>query len=247
MDLDQVMRMLKGKSEVKLVKFVSDKGPNSCEKCLAFHGRVFRADDPEKPELPIHPHCRCRYEELSESEAKVLNDAEHVHAVTVQSAPRKDETVTVRVDDSPGWGGIRISGINDMLGKLEKVYSPGSISRLIISNHGYTPGRFPMGNSDDLIYLSRIQERRLKRLLAPRATIDIRMCYSAEGKTGNMAAQKLANRLGCRIQGYMGPVSPYGTRPNFVKPDKNHPRDYLERFFPNHRPIIFEPVKTNLK
>ena len=70
MDLDQVMRMLKGKSEVKLVKFVSDKGPNSCEKCLAFHGKVFRADDPEKPELPIHPHCRCRYEELSESEVK---------------------------------------------------------------------------------------------------------------------------------------------------------------------------------
>ena len=54
MDFDQVMRMLKGKSEVKLVKFVSDKGPNSREKCLAFHGRVFRADDPEKPELPIH-------------------------------------------------------------------------------------------------------------------------------------------------------------------------------------------------
>ena len=70
MDFDQVMGMLKGKSEVKLVKFVSDKGPNSCEKCLAFHGKVFRADDPEKPELPIHPHCRCRYEELSESEVK---------------------------------------------------------------------------------------------------------------------------------------------------------------------------------
>ena len=74
MDLDQVMRMLKGKSEVKLVKFVSDKGPNSCEKCLAFHGRVFRADDPEKPELPIHPNCRCRYEELSESEVKERQD-----------------------------------------------------------------------------------------------------------------------------------------------------------------------------
>ena len=43
MDLDQVMGMLKGKSEVKLVKFVSDKGPNSCEKCLAFHGKVFRS------------------------------------------------------------------------------------------------------------------------------------------------------------------------------------------------------------
>lgn len=74
MDLDQVMGMLKGKSEVKLVKFVSDKGPNSCEKCLAFHGKVFRADDPEKPELPIHPHCRCRYEELSKSEVKERQD-----------------------------------------------------------------------------------------------------------------------------------------------------------------------------
>ena len=68
MELDQIMKMLKGKIEIKLVKFVSDKGPNSCEECLKHHGEIFQADDPDKPDLPIHPNCRCKYELMTQSE-----------------------------------------------------------------------------------------------------------------------------------------------------------------------------------
>ena len=68
MGIDQVMQMLNGKTEIKLVKFISDKGPNSCKECLKHHGEVFRADDSNKPELPIHPNCRCKYELLSQKD-----------------------------------------------------------------------------------------------------------------------------------------------------------------------------------
>ena len=68
MELDQIIQMLKGKTEIKLVKFISDKGPNSCEDCLKHHGEVFQLDDPNKPELPIHPYCRCKYELLTPKE-----------------------------------------------------------------------------------------------------------------------------------------------------------------------------------
>ena len=64
--------MLKKQTDVKLVKFISDKGPNSCKACLAHHGKVFRKDDPGNPKLPIHPNCRCRYEDLTQSEVAAL-------------------------------------------------------------------------------------------------------------------------------------------------------------------------------
>ena len=282
MELDQIMKMLKGKIEIKLVKFVSDKGPNSCEDCLKHHGEVFQLDDPEKPELPIHPNCRCKYELLTQDDIistqeteqdkqkKLLTDVSittnekelletikeyaKIHTEEAKTYPRvtanglsEFQSATVRVDDSPGIGGIRISGIDDMLDKLEKKFVPGSISILAISNHGTSPGRFPMGNSDDLIYLSAQQQRRLKKLLAPVAIIDLRMCYSSESSTGNKAAQKIADQLGVLVRGYEGPVSPYGTRANYVKPDGIHKKSYIERIFPDHRPKIFYPQKHYLK
>lgn len=74
MELDQIMKMLKGKTEIKLVKFISDKGPNSCEECLKHHGEIFQADDPDKPELPIHPNCRCKYELMTQAEVISYQD-----------------------------------------------------------------------------------------------------------------------------------------------------------------------------
>ena len=70
MDFDKIMSMLQRKTEPQLVRFVSDKGPNSCKACLEHHGKIFRADAADKPQLPIHPNCRCKYEEVKESDAK---------------------------------------------------------------------------------------------------------------------------------------------------------------------------------
>jgi len=64
--------MLEKESTVRLVRFISEKGTNSCKACLANDGKIFSVDDPQKPELPIHPNCRCRYEELSENEAEIF-------------------------------------------------------------------------------------------------------------------------------------------------------------------------------
>ena len=87
MELDQIIQMLKGKTEIKLVKFISDKGPGSCEECLKHHGEVFQLDDPNKPKLPIHPNCRCKYELLTPNEVvsyqgevqKINQAAEVIH------------------------------------------------------------------------------------------------------------------------------------------------------------------------
>ena len=70
MELDKIMQMLKSETEVKLVRFISDKGANSCKACLEHHGKIFRADAADKPKLPIHPSCRCKYEEIKKSDAK---------------------------------------------------------------------------------------------------------------------------------------------------------------------------------
>ena len=66
MDFGKIISMLQGKTEPQLVRFVSDKGPNSCKACLEHHGKIFKQDDPNKPQLPIHPNCRCRYEEVKD-------------------------------------------------------------------------------------------------------------------------------------------------------------------------------------
>jgi len=151
------------------------------------------------------------------------------------------KAVTVRIDDSPGWGGFRASGIDDMLNKLEETHPNGGIRALIISNHGGLEGSFPMGNGDDLNHISSTQVDRLKKLLSSNAIIDIRMCYSSGDKDGNEAAQKLANKIGVRILGYEGPVSPYGTRPGFIKIDKDRPGNYFQHIFPDNKPKIFYP------
>ena len=68
MELDQIMQLLKAKTEVKLLRFVSERGPNCCSACLALDGKVFQADDPDLPELPIHPNCRCKLVEQDSRE-----------------------------------------------------------------------------------------------------------------------------------------------------------------------------------
>ena len=75
-------KVLKGKTEINLVKFISDKGPTSCEECLKHHGEIFQTDDPDRPELPIHPNCRCKYEPLTQEE--VISYQEDVQKIKTQ-------------------------------------------------------------------------------------------------------------------------------------------------------------------
>lgn len=206
---------------------------SNCELCTAFHNRVFKLPEDREaiPQLPLHPNCKCK-------QIEIRDEAVYKKLTQVDSA-------TVRVDNSPGFGGIRISGIEDMLEKLEKKYPNGGIERLIISNHGNSPGYFPLGNNDDLKFIANNPKylECLKKLLAKDAMIDIRMCHAVEGKSGAQSAQKLADILGVKILGYEGPVSPFGTRPNYAKNDKEHYYGPFGARFPDNKPKIFLPQK----
>ena len=100
MGVDQVMQMLNGKNEIKLVKFISDKGPNSCKECLKHHGEIFRLDDPNKPELPIHPNCRCKYEPIDTSNkntAMLIGHRQIVENIVQNSDVAKNDAIEIAV------------------------------------------------------------------------------------------------------------------------------------------------------
>jgi hypothetical protein len=100
MGVDQVMQMLNGKTEIKLVKFISDKGPNSCKECLKHHGEIFRLDDPNKPELPIHPNCRCKYEPIDTSNkntAMLIGHRQIVENIVQNSDVAKNDAIEIAV------------------------------------------------------------------------------------------------------------------------------------------------------
>jgi hypothetical protein len=100
MGVDQVMQMLNGKTEIKLVKFISDKGPNSCKECLKHHGEIFRLDDPNKPELPIHPNCRCKYEPIDTSNkntAMLIGHRQIIENIVQNSDVAKNDAIEIAV------------------------------------------------------------------------------------------------------------------------------------------------------
>ena len=49
--------------------FIAEKKGNCCERCRRFDGKIFRDDDPAKPELPLHPHCRCSWRKATVQES----------------------------------------------------------------------------------------------------------------------------------------------------------------------------------
>ena len=62
MDFEKIISELEAAQKEKFVKFVADKGANSCQRCLQQNGKIYEENDAEKPVLPIHPHCHCYYE-----------------------------------------------------------------------------------------------------------------------------------------------------------------------------------------
>lgn len=65
-DADTVLsKMRQGQKEsVSLVMYVAEMGEKTCKVCQGYHGKIYSESDPEKPVIPIHPNCRCRYKKL---------------------------------------------------------------------------------------------------------------------------------------------------------------------------------------
>jgi len=74
MNIEAVIKALEDVAIEKMVRFVSSKGTNCCPKCLQYHGKIFKEDDPDKPTLPIHPHCQCKYEPVENPRLKKVKE-----------------------------------------------------------------------------------------------------------------------------------------------------------------------------
>ena len=61
MDLNELTQQLSDALLPKYWYFVAEKDGDCCEKCKRFDGKVFSDEDPAKPELPMHPNCRCKF------------------------------------------------------------------------------------------------------------------------------------------------------------------------------------------
>ena len=62
MDLEGLISKISEAAQPEYWRFVAENDGDCCEKCKRFDGKVFSDEDPAKPELPIHPNCRCTWE-----------------------------------------------------------------------------------------------------------------------------------------------------------------------------------------
>lgn len=64
--ISPAQRLLLGKNTAAKARprmqFVAS-GDNTCDECASYDGKVYDKDDPDAPELPIHPNCDCEYED----------------------------------------------------------------------------------------------------------------------------------------------------------------------------------------
>ena len=92
--MDEIQRMDHGYSRDRMIKvlYVADNGENACRECLDNDGKVFDIDDPGLPQLPIHPHCRCKYVLPTAPDEDVSEDVERHRIVkNLEAAGGLDE------------------------------------------------------------------------------------------------------------------------------------------------------------
>ena len=65
----------------KRVMYVADKGKNTCQECIRHDGKTFDIDDPGLPQLPVHPHCRCKYVSVTMPYKDICEDVERYRIV----------------------------------------------------------------------------------------------------------------------------------------------------------------------
>ena len=224
--------------------YVAEKSRTSCMKCQENHAKRFRYSDSSRPELPIHPNCKCKYVPLSEATAEMttmrsikmfVRGEPKYQSTSLREMYNMFEKGTFKIDtlganilskvDPYGYGlsqnGFSINSIENMLEILEQQCNPGTLGKLVIVGHGEGSGRFELG--DRLYRFDQMTEKQIERLynlLSPNAIIDLRFCYGIKDKHGEKVVQQLANKLRCKIRAYAGQVSQKGKRPDIVKDEE---------------------------
>lgn len=59
MDIKSLITQIWEDSQHNFFEFTAENDHKSCPVCKEFDGMIFRDDDPNLPELPLHPNCRC--------------------------------------------------------------------------------------------------------------------------------------------------------------------------------------------
>ena len=267
--MDHIQKKENSNFEKVAVRFIAENSSSkrgTCAKCQQYSGKIYflLPDGTHNgPRLPLHPNCRCHYQYLTAFELKEDPDKKKDSKSFWEKLAEElgipyfdtwmDNTVHMRVKDTPGafwplnfsFGDIEFNGFDDMISKLKENCSSRKIDKLIISGHGYRKGDYPLGNDDDLSKLRDFQINKLKQFLHPDSIVDLRMCFSSGGEKGEESAQRLANRLNCKVIGYGGKINYYGGPGIYQKDEPNRPSRYGLYFYDRKAKIFFPRLERN--
>ena len=59
MSNEKIMTMLQEKSQTEYFCFVAEDDEKCCDACKNHNNEIFQENDPDMPQLPIHPNCLC--------------------------------------------------------------------------------------------------------------------------------------------------------------------------------------------
>lgn len=59
MDMKELIRKIWEDAQHDFLEFTAEADHKCCPVCKEFDGMIFRDDDPNLPQLPLHPNCRC--------------------------------------------------------------------------------------------------------------------------------------------------------------------------------------------
>lgn len=76
MDIVRLTQLIDDSSKKEMVRFVSESGPHTCAECSDNDGKLFHIDDPDLPQLPMHPNCRCKYVSADDPQQDVTAQVE---------------------------------------------------------------------------------------------------------------------------------------------------------------------------
>ena len=83
MDLEKTQVELNRASLPQYIKFVAENNSKTCIDCQRWDGKIFDKADFNRPVLPLHPNCRCKYQDIPMNARSSTLHAEKQHTAAV--------------------------------------------------------------------------------------------------------------------------------------------------------------------